>query len=303
MKIISTLLGLGLSLLPMLLPGAEGKEGPLVRFGIVSDVHYAAYQSPQKHPNYRASLQKMQEFVKNMNREKVNFVVELGDYVGRGGPSREMVLEWLRTVEAEYGRFQGPRYHVLGNHDMAPLDKETYLNQVENTGIPYGLSYYHFYFGGIQFIVLDTDYRRDGTSYGDGRPWKETFIPAEQLSWLKRTLASHSGKSIVFMHQPLYDDGADGNVENSREVRKVLEESGKVLAVINGHYHEGIGKRINGIYYYNMRSMLNVPSENSYALMEVLPDYSIRIRGYGKIRSGVLSPDVATPDKNALSRK
>ena len=57
-----------------------------------------------------------------------------------------------------------------------------------------------------------------------------------------------SHKSIVFVHQCL-DVIPPFGVKNGPEVRKILEDSGKVLAVLQGHYHWGNYQEIGGLHY------------------------------------------------------
>jgi len=60
-------------------------------------------------------------------------------------------------------------------------------------------------------------------------------------------------------------------------VRKVLEDSGKVVAVFQGHHHAGSYNLINGIHYYTLAAMCEgpYPENNAYAIVEVLGDRMI----------------------------
>ena len=51
-----------------------------VRFGIVSDVHFADKAAIKK-CEFRKSCYKLAEFVNEMNREGVDFIIELGDFI------------------------------------------------------------------------------------------------------------------------------------------------------------------------------------------------------------------------------
>lgn len=110
-------------------------------FGIVTDAHYAD-ADPGGSRRYRESISKMTECVKLMNDKKVDFLVELGDLKDKGRPATEAAtLKFLSAIEKVYGQFKGPRYHVLGNHDVDSISKEQFLARVENTGTPKGSSY------------------------------------------------------------------------------------------------------------------------------------------------------------------
>jgi len=92
---------------------------------------------------YRESMAKMAECVAFMNDRKVDFLVEVGDFKDEGTPVLERdTLKYLEDIERIFGRFDGKRYHVLGNHDLDSISKEQFLSRVENTGVATGSKYY-----------------------------------------------------------------------------------------------------------------------------------------------------------------
>lgn len=266
-----------------------------VRFGIVTDCHYANADTAGTR-FYRESFDKLIECVKLMNTEKVDFLIELGDFKDQGKPpDEEKTLVYLQTIEKVLQGFGGPTYHVLGNHDMDSISKEQFLSQVENTGIASGRSYYSFDVKGLHCIVLDANFMTDGTDYDHGNyDWTDANIPPAELDWLEQDLASASGLAIVFIHQ-LLDGTGSVYVKNAAEVRKVLEESGKVPVVFQGHHHPGSYKKINGIHYYTLKAMVEGtgPENSSYAIVEVRPDNSIAVTGYRKAVSSSFAGSAA----------
>lgn len=256
-------------------------------FGIVTDTHYAD-MDPNGSRNYRESLVKMAEFVKLMNDKKVDFIIELGDLKDQGKPvTEESTLEYLDTIEKVYGQFKGPRYHVLGNHDVDSISKAQFMTRVENTGIAKGSTYYSFDLKGVHFVVLDANYMADGSDYDCGNfDWTDTNVPLEQLNWFKKELASSTSPVITFVHQQLDVTGSTG-VKNGPEVRQVLQDSKKALAVFQGHHHAGHYSYIEGIHYYTLKAMVEGGGveNNSYAIAEVYDDSSIVVTGYRKALS------------------
>jgi predicted phosphodiesterase len=256
-------------------------------FGIVTDAHYAdAANMGTRH--YKESVAKMRECIILMNKKKVDFLVELGDFKDQSKPaSEESTLKYLKTIEKVYGQFKGPRYHVLGNHDVDSISKEQFLTYVENTGIPKGSKYYSFDSKGFHFIVLDANYTADGSDYDHGKfDWTDTNIPDIELDWLQNDLASTSTPAIAFVHQQL---GGQRNhsIKNAAQVRQILQESQKILAVFQGHYHPGQYSAIEDIHYYTLKAMVEGSgAENtSYAIVEVYDKESIIVTGYGKALS------------------
>ncbi len=273
---------------------AEETEGKAkICFGMVSDAHYANAE-PIGSRYYKDSVPKMTECVSLMNEKKVDFLVELGDFKDEGKPANEKdTLKYLKTIEGVYGKFIGPRFHVLGNHDADSISKEQFLFIVENTGIERTSKYYSFDSGHLHFVVLDANYMADGSDYDHGNfDWTDCNIPREELAWLKKDLASTSRPTIAFVHQQLDGEGSH-YIRNAAEVRLILQKSKKVLAVFQGHNHAGHYSHLEGIHYYTLKAMVEgAGKENSsYAIVEVDDKQNILVSGYRRANSLELNMD------------
>jgi len=283
--------GLALSQLCCALRSASSRGGGAARFGIVSDCHYANADTVGSR-YYRQSLDKLSECVEAMNGERVDFLIELGDFKDEDRPAvEEKTISYLRAAEQVFEKFKGPRHHVLGNHDADSISKEQFLDSVENTRIDAGKTYYSFDFKRAHFVVLDANYRADGADYDHGNfDWTDANIPAAELEWLKDDLEGARGPAIVFVHQLLDGTGAH-YVRNAAEVRAVLQSSGKVPAVFQGHQHSGGYSQMEGIHYYTLKAVVEGPGEedNAYAVVEVRPDGCIIVAGYRKAVSKQLA--------------
>ncbi len=272
-------------------PDANRKPAPGVRFGMLTDSHYADIDTRGTR-YYRESISKMHECIELMNDKQVDFVIQLGDFKN-GAPDNNM--ENLRRFEDVYAKFSGPRYHVLGNHDMDSISKPQFMSVIENTGIDKDASYYSFDHGNVRFIVLDANFREDGKPYDTGNfSWMDSNIPAVQREWLDNELRSTDRPVIIFIHQLLDNDEGNHYVRNASEIRRVLERHTlklhddehcpKVLAVFQGHQHRGQYNLINNIHYYTLKAMVEGSGKenNSYAIVELFDDLSIEIKGYRK---------------------
>lgn len=253
------------------------------RFGLLTDVHYG--DAPPKGTRYyRESIAKVSEAVARFNRERVWFAAELGDMLMDATPDvpEARLLAMLDTIEREFRRFDGPTYHVLGNHDLDNLSKAQVLAHLTNTGIAAGRSYYSFPAGGVRFLVVDAEFLADGRSYDHGNyDYRDIHVPPPELEWLRFELAATNAPVIVFIHQRLDGDG-DVQVVNRAEVRAILESSGRVLAVFQGHDHKGAYSFINGIHYYTLRAVVegSGPENNAYAIVTVHDELDITVTGY-----------------------
>jgi predicted phosphodiesterase len=282
---------------PRISPSAE--KPTRLRFGIITDLHYADID-PSGARSYRESLVKLEECIRVMNDQKADFLVELGDFKDQDkvNPAEGKTLSYLKRIEGVFQKFNGPRYHVLGNHDMDSLSKAQFLKVARNTGIPPDQSYYSFGVKGVRFIVLDANFRSDGTSYDHGKfAWEDANIPAAELNWLTQELASSSKPAMIFIHHQLDGEGAY-YVKNAAEVRRALESSGKVLAVIQGHRHEGQLNIMNHISFYTLKAAVEGggAGNNSYALVEIDRDFNITITGFRKAVS-IKLPRYSAPGK------
>ena len=193
-------------------------------------------------------------------------------------------LAFLKTIEAEFAEFKGPRYHVIGNHDIDSISKEQFLANVENTGIAKDKSYYSFDSKWVHFVVLDANYLADGRDCAPGNcKWTDTHVPKKELEWLRRDLEATKLPVVVLAHQRL--DGRGSHfTKNSDEVRKLLEKSGRVLVVFQGHDHRGGHSLIGGIHYYTLKAAVEGSGEenNSYGIVEVRRNGDIVVEGFRK---------------------
>ena len=261
------------------------------RFGLITDIHYG--DAPPKNTRYFAeSVAKVREAVATFDRAHVWFLAELGDLLADATPetSEAYLLATLDTIERELRRFDGPTYHVLGNHDLDNLSKAQVLAHLTNTGIAPGRSFYSFPTGGVRFLVMDAEFLADGRSYDHGNyDYRDIHIPPAELEWLRFELAATSAPVIVFIHQRL--DG-DGNVQvvNRADIRAILEGSDRVLAVFQGHDHKGAYSFINGIHYYTLKAVVegSGPENNAYAIVDVRADLDIGVTGYRRAVSMTL---------------
>jgi hypothetical protein len=190
--------------------------------------------------------------------------------------------DYLRRIIKDFKAAPGQHNYVVGNHCVYALTKPEFLEMVERKD-----TYYSFDAGGYQFIVLDACVRKDGVPYGrKNSQWTDSNVSPAELEWLQADLKATAHKTIVFVHQRLDLDQAPG-VGNSVAVRKIFEQSGKVLAVLQGQYHKNHYREIRGIHYCTLAAMIEGSGKenNAYATMDVLPDNVLRITGFRKQQS------------------
>ncbi|WP_404309818.1 metallophosphoesterase family protein [Neorhodopirellula lusitana] len=252
-----------------------GDELSTLRVGLVTDLHYAD-KAPAGSRHYRESLAKLSEAAEQFRKDDPAFLVELGDLID-AADSVEVEQGYLQTINKTFAAISRDRHYVLGNHCVDTLTKEEFLSSVGQEK-----SYYSFDRGGVHFVVLDACFRSDGEPYGRKNfKWTDANIPPVELQWLKADLAASDKPVVVFAHQRL-DVTHNHSVKNSADVRQILKESGRVLAVFQGHSHQNDLQDIDGIHYCTLVAMVEGSGLESsgYSLLEIKPDLSLHLTGF-----------------------
>lgn len=240
------------------------KEG--VRFGVVTDLHYADKASAGTR-HYRETPAKLGEAAAQFARDRLDFVVELGDLID-AADSVTTELAYLKRINKDFSTVHKTRHHVLGNHCVDTLTKQEFLD-----GVAQPRSYYSYDRGGIHFVVLDACFRSDGKPYGrKNSKWNDAHIPAAEIDWLEKDLKETMKPVIVFVHQRL-DVANNYGIKNAAAIRKILQDSKRVLAVLQGHSHKNDYKEIAGIHYCTLVGMIEGTGaeSNGYSTVEVGP--------------------------------
>ena len=220
--------------LPISLAGFNLTGSGKLQIGMMADVHQDII-----HDGYA----RLCRFMDEMKERNPDFIIQLGDFALPRSRNQPFLDVW--------NEFEGPRYHVLGNHDMKDLGftREQTMEWWEMEK-----RYYSFDRGRFHFIVLDGN-------DPNPEPWEgyHRYIGAEQQHWLENDLSATLSPTIVFCHQSLEKPG--GGVANHQEIRKILEDAkitpnrSKVIACFSGHHHTDYIKEVNGIPYIQINSM------------------------------------------------
>jgi len=235
--------------------------GPL-RVGVFADLHAHDTNSPVEEHVYTNYGQRLQAFVDAMNAWPADLVIELGDFVNGkfvlgaelGDAARIPAI--LEKAESIYATFNGPRYYVLGNHDVYDLSKEEFIQRVDAAS-----TYHSFDAGAYHIVILDAQYDKKGNDLGHAGWVVQGNIPQVQLDWLSEDLAATDLPTIVCVHQPLDVDfdllSGGPAIANAEDVKAILSGSGVVVAVFQGHEHENAYSLLDGIHYVTFEGLLD----------------------------------------------
>lgn len=252
-----------------------GADARPVRFGMVTDVHHAD-MDPRLTRYYRTARGRLEKAVQTFEERRVDFAIELGDLID-AAPQLEREKSYLTEINGVFRRLPCPVHYVLGNHCVFNLTKSEFL-----AGIGRKQSYYGFQSGSVRFLVLDACFRKDGVDYGrQNYDWTDTFIPEKQAAWLAGELRQGKGPVVVFVHQRL-DRVDQHGVKNSPQIRELLERSGRVRVVFQGHSHENDRVDINGITYLTMCATVERPDPEggAHSIVEIGVDGKLRVEGF-----------------------
>jgi alkaline phosphatase len=265
------------------------KSQPLL-IGLLTDVHYADRNAGGSR-HYRESRAKMAAAIETFNGNSVDFVVHLGDLIDSGDGTVESELRHLTTIEAELDKCKAPRHYVLGNHCLNLLNREEFAAHSAARA-----EHYSFDAGGWHFVILDACYTAKGEPYARKNfHWQDCNIPATQLDWLRDDLQAADRPVIVFVHQRL-DNSEHHGIKNREAVHTVLEDSGKVFAVFQGHSHKNEWHQISDIHYVTLRAMVEKSGleNNGYGLLYLDADGTAVITGYGQQKDWTQPPAEGT---------
>ena len=212
--------------LPELSLGGERK--PTLTMGIIADLHHGLEPT---------ATRRLEAFMVEVQRQSPDCILQLGDFNYGKKDSNECMDLW--------NAFNGPKYHVLGNHDMDAFSKQHMLDFWSMKD-----RFYSFDAGGYRFVVLDRN-----NLFADGKflPYdsanfyvdanRRGFADQQQLDWLKSDLANSKLPTVVFAHQGLGMQNDPQKVRAAdRAIESVFSEANsngeiKVVACFCGHHH------------------------------------------------------------------
>ena len=213
---------------------AESKKNTqTLRFGLVADVHKDLIPDANE---------RLEEFIDKAISREVDMVIQLGDFCMGEDKNKDFMGIWET--------FKGPKYHVLGNHDM---DRNSKQEMLDFWGMP--KTYYSYDLKGVHFITLDANFLFQDGKYIDYHKANfyvdsalRTYIDDEQIEWFKADLAATKLPTIVLSHQSLWHH--QWGVKNRLRIQEIMEaEADKVICCFNGHNHIDFHRHLNGIDY------------------------------------------------------
>ena len=239
-----------------------------MKIAIITDIHHG----PKSHTKETGwdGLPVLEAFVDHANAIGADLVLDLGDHISDSDHATD--VRAATEVANALARFNGPRYHVIGNHDVVNLsiaDNEDIFGQSMASQV--------FDLGTARLILWQPD-------VNIGRPGG--FAPTgDALPWLIETLKADTKPAIIATHVPLSGHSQIGNFyfqNNARystypdhaEVRRAVEATGNAAMWLSGHVHWNTVTPIAGIQHITIQSMserfTTAPAAaNAFAVLEI----------------------------------
>ncbi len=237
-----------------------------MKLGFFTDAHYCGAEALCETRRPLLSLEKIREAMEAFQKEKVCACFCLGDMTDHApGETKEQTAAFFGEALALIRSYKIPFYFVPGNHDYLAMTAQELYGALCQEPLPCTVT-----LGDCMFVLLDANYRANGERFDvAGVEWTDSNLPADQLDFLKDVLQNTTKKCVVLIHENL-DPTVEVHhiVKNSEDARRIIKESGKVVAVLQGHYHNGNETVIDGIPYITLSAMCE-GIQNSYRILDM----------------------------------
>lgn len=220
-----------------------------MKIGLFSDPHYSSQELTCGNRRNNRSLRKMRAALERFAAAGCDRVICLGDLTDTED-TKEKEIANMGEIAALFSAFSMPITVVMGNHDAYVFTAREFYSLLGG-GNPIDV-----HEEGLHLLFLDTNFTAQGERYAPHAfAWDDVGLP--DPDGLRRTLAACDGDVYLFMHQNVDPaiPAADHRLANADEVCAILEQSGKVKAVYQGHYHWGHRSSHGGVDYITLPAM------------------------------------------------
>ena len=233
-----------------------------MKLGLFADSHYSSAEVTCGNRYNSQALDRIRKACGEFAEAGCHRIICLGDLIDHETVHAREV-ENLKQVAAVFRSCPVPVTVIMGNHDGFSFTREEFYGILGENCRPKDL-----YSKPVSLIFADACYFRSGKPYGPGDSnWTDTCLPDPEE--LQHRLEQAPGSVYVFLHQNL-----DPNVEphhilaNAAEVRQILESSGKVQMVYQGHYHPGNETQSNGIRYVTVPALCTYENAKQIVILK-----------------------------------
>jgi hypothetical protein len=265
-----------LSILPFSQEARAAAEFEPFQFGYLTG-SYLATKMPDSYKLLQESQLFLQDAIKGLNRDKLDFVLFGGDNVEIPGKDEE---NWQLFIDIAQS-LNCPWNFVIGEQDVsgpAAINKmDLYGRDWKGKGLTSGHPYWSYDpANNVHVVGLDTT--QSNSSIGN--------ISESQLSWFKQDLGDNRNKfTIVLSHHPLlppnpFDSGGvwdDYICPQGPSAREIIGSHPNVRLAISGHVHVNQIQQEKDVWYVSSPSLAVYPC--AYRIFRVSPQ-SVTVETY-----------------------
>ena len=220
-----------------------------MKIGLYSDPHYSSQDVTCGNRYNNRSLTKMAAAYRDFQKAGCCHAICLGDLTDTED-TKEKEISNMGEIAALFASYPMPIQVVMGNHDAYVFEQEEFyalLGGCQPTDV---------HADGVHLVFIDANYTAQGVKYTPhGFHWDDVGLP--DPDGLRDKLAALDGDVYCFMHQNIDPaiPAQDHRLANADAVCDILEDSGKVKAVYQGHYHWGNRSSRGGVEYVTLPAM------------------------------------------------
>lgn len=220
-----------------------------MKIGLFSDPHYSSQELTGGNRRNNLSLGKMRRALEHFAAAGCDRVICLGDLTDTEETKAREEAN-MRQIAALFSEFSMPITVVMGNHDAYVFTADEFYTLLG------GCEPAPIHEDGVHLLFLDANYTAAGERYvPHGFAWDDVGLPDPAA--LQAQLADLDGDVYVFLHQNIDPavPARDHCLANADAVCAIIEQSGKVRAVYQGHFHWGNRSERNGVAYVTLPAM------------------------------------------------
>ena len=232
-----------------------------MKLGIFTDSHFSSAELSCGNRYNSEALNRISVALDCFNQQNCDMIICLGDLTDTETEHKREV-ENLKKLSELFSKCDIPIYVLMGNHDAFAFNVDEFYDVLGEKHRPHNL-----YAESCNLIFLDACYFENGNHYKRGdSDWTDTFLKDTEA--LQTSLNKASGNTYIFVHQNIDSSiREDHRISNDVYVRSILERSGKVKTVFQGHYHPGNDSELNGIKYTTFPALCE--NEAAYYMVEI----------------------------------
>ncbi len=221
-----------------------------MKIALITDIHHGPLSHTKKE-GWNA-VPELGRAIEAINAAKADLLLDLGDRIS--DTTRDHDIQMEREVYECLARFEGPRYHMVGNHDVGNL---TFADNAE--AMHQSMEHQVVDLGEQRLILWQVNTKIDRALSGE-------FPKAEtELEWLVEALESDPRPAIIATHVPLSGHSQIGNFyfENNAnlstypdhvKVRTAVEATGKAAIWLSGHVHRNTVSNVHNLQHITVQS-------------------------------------------------